>query len=117
MVKTKLVKSAGRFGIRYGVSVRRRVTAVEEKQRQKQLCIFCRGKAKRISKGIWLCKRCGKKFAGHVYYLEQPPQVLLEQKLAAMELQTKKDLKAKALKDKETTNLEEKKPTKTKKSN
>jgi large subunit ribosomal protein L37Ae len=71
MVKTKLAKSTGRFGIRYGISVRRRVAAIEEKQRQKQKCIFCNGRAKRVSKGIWLCKKCGKKFAGHAYYLEQ----------------------------------------------
>jgi large subunit ribosomal protein L37Ae len=112
MVKTKIVKSAGRFGIRYGISVRRRITAIEEKQRKKQLCIFCKGRAKRISKGIWLCQRCGKKFAGHAYYLEQPPQVLLEQKLAAMELKDKKEKKAKDLKDKNALKEVEQKETK-----
>jgi large subunit ribosomal protein L37Ae len=69
-VKTKKVKSAGRFGAKYGKSVRDRVVNVESKQRQKQLCIFCkRPGIKRLSKGIWHCKKCGKKFASDVYYL------------------------------------------------
>ena len=70
-IRTKLVKSTGRFGVRYGQSVRRKLRPIEKKQRQKQKCIFCQGQAKRVSKGIWQCKRCGKKFAGHAYYLEQ----------------------------------------------
>jgi large subunit ribosomal protein L37Ae len=90
MVKTKLVKSSGRYGIRYGVSVRRRIATIESKQKQKQLCIFCKGRAKRISKGIWLCKRCGKKFAGHAYYLEQSPQTTLEQKMESLKLKEEK---------------------------
>lgn len=71
MTKTKLIGSAGRFGVRYGQSARRKTAAIEEKQRKTQLCIFCSGKAKRISKGIWLCGRCGKKFAAHAYFLEK----------------------------------------------
>ena len=69
MTKTKLSKSAGRFGPRYGVSVRRRIASIEGIQKKKQKCIFCNGRAKRLSKGIWLCNKCGKKFAGHAYYL------------------------------------------------
>jgi len=73
MTKTKIVRSSGRFGVRYGISVRRKISAIEEKQRRKQKCIFCSGRAVRIATGIWLCKKCGKKFAGHAYYLEQEP--------------------------------------------
>jgi large subunit ribosomal protein L37Ae len=70
--KTKKAKSAGRFGARYGRSVRRKVVEVESKQRKKQKCPFC-GKigAKRMSKGIWHCGKCDKKFASNTYYLEQ----------------------------------------------
>ncbi len=68
---TKKVKSAGRFGARYGSKVRERVTAIESKQRKKQLCPFCKKlKAKSVSRGIWVCKNCGKRFASRVYYLE-----------------------------------------------
>jgi len=69
--KSKKSRAAGRFGCRYGKSVRDKLVQVEDKQRKKQKCPFC-GKmtAKRKAKGIWLCKKCGKKFAGHAYYLD-----------------------------------------------
>ena len=69
MVKTKKVKAAGRFGVRYGRRVRTKIAEIENVQRKKQDCIFCNGKAKRLSKGIWECSKCGKKFAGHTYFL------------------------------------------------
>ena len=68
--KTKKSKSAGRFGARYGKRVRARLVSVESKQRIKQECPLCgREGAKRVSKGIWQCKKCNKKFASDVYYL------------------------------------------------
>jgi len=69
-VKTKKIKSAGRFGAGYG-KIKEQLVAVELKQRIKQVCPFCKGRAKRQSKGIWLCSKCNKKFAGGAYYLEQ----------------------------------------------
>ena len=69
MVKTKKVKAAGRFGARYGRSVRTKIAEIESVQRKKQYCIFCDGVAKRLSKGIWLCNKCGKKFASKTYSL------------------------------------------------
>mgnify|MGYP001611283122 FL=1 len=71
MPKTKKVKAAGRFGSRYGIRVRRKIAQIESIQRQKQKCIFCNGVAKRLSKGIWQCKKCNKKFASHLYYLNK----------------------------------------------
>lgn len=69
--KLKKSKSAGRFGPRYGKTVRARLVAVEEKQRQKQKCPFCEKLGvKRLSKGIWQCSKCNKKFADNTYYLE-----------------------------------------------
>ena len=65
MVKTVKVKSAGRFGTRYGRSVRAKITEIESRQRKKQNCIFCKGIAKRSSKGIWECKKCG--FRGSIF--------------------------------------------------
>jgi len=68
--KLKKTKSAGRFGARYGKKVRVRIVKVEEKQRVRQKCPFCeRLGVKRISKGVWECKKCNKKFAGNVYVL------------------------------------------------
>ena len=69
--KSKKTKSSGRFGARYGKKVRVNLVSVEEKQRVRQKCPFCRKLGvKRISKGIWHCKKCNKKFASNTYYLE-----------------------------------------------
>ena len=71
MVKTKKVKAAGRFGAGYGRKPKTKLIKVENKQRKKQTCPFCkRVGVKRVAKGIWNCKKCGKKFASHTYYLE-----------------------------------------------
>jgi len=57
--------------IGYGIRVKKKTRAVELKQRKKQICPYCKkAGVKRLSKGIWKCKRCGKKFASHAYYLE-----------------------------------------------
>ena len=68
-MKTKKVKAAGRFGVRYGRRVRTKIAEIESTQRKKQNCIFCTGIAKRLSKGIWECKKCRKKFASNTYVL------------------------------------------------
>lgn len=69
MTKTRKVKSAGRFGARYGRSVRTKIAEIESVQRKKQTCLFCNRVAKRLSKGIWQCKKCGKKFASNTFYI------------------------------------------------
>ena len=70
--KTKKAKSSGRFGSRYGKRVRDKLIKVEEKQRKKQKCPLCsKFGVKRISKGIWKCLKCNKKFASNVYHLEE----------------------------------------------
>ncbi len=68
--KTKKTKSAGRFGVRHGRRVKVKLAEIEQKQRKKQKCPYC-GKpgVKRLSKGIWHCKKCNKKFASDTYYL------------------------------------------------
>ena len=68
MARTKKVGSAGRFGPRYGLKIRRRILKIEQKQRKKHECPSCSKKAlKRIACGIWQCKKCGAKFAGGAY--------------------------------------------------
>ena len=71
--KLKKTKSAGRFGVRYGKKIRTKLVKVEQKQRLKQKCPFCKKiGVKRVSKGVWQCtrKKCNKKFASNVYNLE-----------------------------------------------
>lgn len=61
----------GRFGARYGVSVRRRVLEVELRQRGRHPCPRCGARAlRRTSTSIWECRRCGHKYAGGAYYPE-----------------------------------------------
>jgi len=68
--KSKKSKSAGRFGARYGKRARTKLVKVESKQRVKQKCPFCEKLgAKRLSKGIWKCSKCDKKFASNTYHL------------------------------------------------
>jgi len=116
MVKKKLIGAAGRFGSRYGQRVRRKIADIESKQRKKQTCPFCGKTVKRVSKGIWQCKKCKKRFAGHSYYLEKGLMVvkksqILEHKKEAQDIKeaAKKDKKEKVKKksDPKTT----KKPT------
>ncbi len=66
--KTKKVGVTGRFGARYGSTIRKRVKAIEEKSRALHKCPRCQSiKVKRIAVGIWQCKKCGLKFAGGAY--------------------------------------------------
>lgn len=67
-VKKKKIGAAGRLGAGYG-RPKKRLIAVESKQRKKQECIFCKGRAKRVANGIWHCQKCDKKFAGGSYHL------------------------------------------------
>ena len=70
--KLKKIKSAGRFGARYGRSIKSKLVKVEEKQRKKQKCPYCKKLGvKRLSSGIWKCSKCNKKFASDVYYLKE----------------------------------------------
>lgn len=103
MARTKILGASGRFGVRYGQRVKRRITEIESRQRKKQACPMCSGRAVRLSKGIWSCKKCGKKFAGHAYYLE--PQVSAEKAFPSANATEEKVLKAE-----KPASSEEKKP-------
>lgn len=68
MSSTKKVKSAGRYGARYGVGIRRRLIEIEEKQKKPQTCLVCGfQKVKRKAPGIFHCTKCGSTFAGGAY--------------------------------------------------
>ena len=66
--RTRKVGPAGRFQSRYGVKARMRLRNVELAQKQKHICPSCgHKKVKRISTGIWQCRKCSIKFAGGAY--------------------------------------------------
>ena len=66
--RTKKVGTAGRYGPRYGVKIRRRISELELHQKRKHTCPDCNYQAvKRISTGIWQCRHCGYTYAGGAY--------------------------------------------------
>lgn len=63
--------SAGRFGARYGASLKHKVSKIEKKQKTLYKCPKClKNKVKRISAGIWYCNKCDTKFASRAYEFE-----------------------------------------------
>ncbi len=68
MARTKKVGSTGRWGVRYGLKLRKKTLEVEQIQRGKHKCPFClKLTVKRLASGIWFCKHCEAKFAGKAY--------------------------------------------------
>jgi large subunit ribosomal protein L37Ae len=66
--KTKKVGIAGKYGPRYGVKVRKQIRTVEEEKVKSHTCPRCKHRSvKRISTGIWRCRRCDLVFAGGAY--------------------------------------------------
>ncbi|XP_049936170.1 60S ribosomal protein L37a-1-like [Nymphaea colorata] len=68
--RTKKVGIVGKYGTRYGASLRKQIKKMEVSQHAKYFCDFC-GKfaVKRKAVGIWGCKDCGKVKAGGAYTL------------------------------------------------
>ena len=68
MGRTYKVGPSGSFGARYGTVARKRYSTVVTTLRAAHECPQCHLTAvKRMSVGIWLCGRCGFKFAGGAY--------------------------------------------------
>lgn len=66
----EIPKSIKRFGSRYGRRTKLLFGQIEEKQRKLHQCPYCKKiSVKRISSGIWQCKKCNIKFTGKAYTL------------------------------------------------
>lgn len=66
--KTKKVGLTGGFGPRYGVRTRKRYREIMSEMKRKHICPQCVSEAVcRESVGIWVCRKCGYKFAGGAY--------------------------------------------------
>ncbi len=73
MGRTKKVGSTGRFGTRYGATIRKRVKKIESVSKAKHNCPSCDSlKVKRVSIGIWECGFCGYRFTGGSWAPETP---------------------------------------------
>ena len=60
--------STKRFGVRYGRSNRDKLAAVEELHRRWLKCPYCsKETVRRVTAGIWHCKKCNATFAGRAY--------------------------------------------------
>ena len=68
MPGTYKVGPSGSFGARYGTVARKRYSTIVTELKAPHECPQCHIVAvKRVSVGIWLCGRCGFKFAGGAY--------------------------------------------------
>jgi large subunit ribosomal protein L37Ae len=69
--RTKKVGICGKYGTRYGSSLRKVVKKIEISQHAKYNCAFCgKDSVKRNVTGIWECKSCHKVIAGGAYLLK-----------------------------------------------
>ncbi|KAI9220876.1 putative RPL43B-60S large subunit ribosomal protein [Blastocladiella britannica] len=68
--RTKKVGIVGKYGVRYGASLRKQVKKMEVTQHAKYTCSFCgKDSVKRTAVGIWHCKGCKKTIAGGAWTL------------------------------------------------
>jgi large subunit ribosomal protein L37Ae len=71
MTRTAKVGQSGSFGPRYGTVARKRYTDIISTLRKRSECPRCHITAvRRESVGVWLCYKCGYKFAGGAYVPE-----------------------------------------------
>jgi len=67
------LKSIKRFGARYGRKTKHKFAKIEAVLKGKHKCPYCNyEKVKRISAGIWQCKKCNSKFTGKAYSVKKP---------------------------------------------
>jgi large subunit ribosomal protein L37Ae len=73
--RTKKVGVAGRYGPRYGVRIRKQVSTVVSAKNKSYECPRCKHvSVRRVSTGIWRCRRCDLKFAGGAYSPKVTPR-------------------------------------------
>jgi len=71
--RTKKVGISGKYGTRYGASLRKLVKKQEVSQHAKYTCTFCgKDSVRRSAVGIWSCKSCKKTMAGGAYTVSTP---------------------------------------------
>jgi large subunit ribosomal protein L37Ae len=74
--RTKKVGITGKYGTRYGSTLRKLLRKIEVSQHACFNCSFCgKDRVKRKAAGIWECKSCKKVMAGGAYSLSTPSAV------------------------------------------
>jgi len=70
--------SVKRFGPRYGRTVKHKLAKIEAVLKGKHKCPYCHAdKVKRLSLGIWQCRKCDAKFTGKAYSVSK--QITIEE--------------------------------------
>ena len=66
MTKTKKVGLSGKFGPRYGSTLRKQWNVIAEKQKGFVKCPKCETKIRNMREfvGVWHCKKCGAQWTG-----------------------------------------------------
>ncbi|CAJ1945646.1 unnamed protein product [Cylindrotheca closterium] len=68
--RTKKAGITGKYGTRYGSTLRKIVRKMEVSQHSTYRCVFCgKDSVKRTCAGIWHCRSCRKTMAGGAYVL------------------------------------------------
>lgn len=76
MVEARKYNAVKRLGVRYGRKTRARVGIIESESLKKHLCPSCRTiNVRRVSAGIWQCRKCSHKFTSRAYTVEKTPSV------------------------------------------
>jgi large subunit ribosomal protein L37Ae len=89
--RTKKVGIVGKYGTRYGASLRKQIKKIEVSQHSKYFCNFCGKYAmKRAVVGIWKCKACKKSQAGGAYTLNTAASVTVRSTIRRLREQTEK---------------------------
>lgn len=66
--RTKKVGIVGKYGTRYGATLRKQIKPYEISQRAQYECQACgKTRVRRVVVGIWKCRACERVFAGGAY--------------------------------------------------
>ena len=69
--RTKKVGICGKYGTRYGASLRKVIKKMEVSQHSRYHCVFCgKDNVQRQSVGIWKCRSCKKSASWRRLHLE-----------------------------------------------
>ncbi|CAL1171792.1 unnamed protein product [Cladocopium goreaui] len=88
--RTKKVGITGKYGTRYGASLRKIIKRYDIQQRARYMCSFCgKENVKRVAGGIWKCKgkTCGKIMAGGCWTLSTGPAATVRATIARLRKQ------------------------------
>ena len=74
--RTKKVGSTGWMGPRYGIRIRRRVLEIDRARKAPAACPRCATvTVRRVASGVFVCRRCGTKFASNAYVFAPAPPI------------------------------------------